>query len=126
MSVKPTPLPLTESFVKLFLSAEGNTSALAQEALGQSMGIQYRNGMGELIYALVTCHPDISHAVVKCAQVTTAPHEIHYHALKHIIKYLYTTKDDGIYFWRQTPNNALNFLPHPTIVSSPLDLLLTN
>ena len=63
------------------------------------MGIKYRNGLGELIYALVTCRPDLSYAVVKCAQATVCPHEIHYYALRHIMKYLYTTRDDGIYFW---------------------------
>jgi hypothetical protein len=97
MSNRPTPLPQTESFLKSFHSAEGDPSPIQQEKLGKQMGIQYRNGVGELIYALVTCRPDISYAVVKCAQSTTAPHEIHYHALKHILKYLYVTRDDGIY-----------------------------
>ncbi len=87
------------------------------------MGIQYQNGVGELIYALVTCRPGISYAVVKCAQSTIAPHEIHYHALKHILKYLYVTRNDGIYYWRQSRNTSLPPLPLPTIVSAPHDLL---
>jgi hypothetical protein len=108
------------------MSAEGDTSSTEQDNLAKRMGIQFRNGVGELIYALVTCRPDISYAVVKCAQATTAPHEIHYHALRHILKYLYVTRDDGLYFWRTSPNKILPPLPHPTIVSAPHDLLSTN
>jgi hypothetical protein len=126
MSNKPTPLPQAESFLKSFHSAVGDPSPVQQEKLGKQMGIQYRNGVGELIYALVTCRPDISYAVVKCAQSTTAPHEIHYHALKHILKYLYVTRDDGIYYWRQSRNTSLPSHPLPTIVSAPHDLLPDN
>jgi hypothetical protein len=57
------------------------------------MGFGYQSGVGELIYALVTCHPDISYAVVRCAQNSIRPTEIHYHVVKHILKYLYLTKD---------------------------------
>ena len=91
MPTRPTPLPNSESFMKSFLSAVGDNSDKAQETLEREMGIKYRNGLGELIYALVTCRPDLSYAVVKCAQSTVSPHEIHYHALRHIMKYLYTT-----------------------------------
>ncbi len=126
MSNKPTPLPQTESFIKSFLSADGDPSPSVQEKLSKSMGIQYRNGVGELIYALVTCRPDISYAVVKCAQSTVAPHEIHYHAVKHILKYLYVTRADGIYFWRQSLNASLPSLPLPQILSAPTDLLPEN
>jgi hypothetical protein len=123
MSHKPTPLPQAESFMKSFLAAVGDPSSSVQDKLAATMGAKYKNGVSELIYALVTCQPDISHAVVKCAQVTTAPHEIHYHALKHILKYLYCTRDDGIYFWRTTPNSTLPFHPHPTPVSAATDML---
>ncbi len=115
MSNKPTPLPQAESFIKLFMSAEGDPSPSEQEKLGNRMGVQYHSGVGELIYALVTCRPDISYAVVKCAQSTVAPHKIHYHALKHILKYLYVTRDDRIYFWRTSPNHTLPSLPLPTM-----------
>ncbi len=106
--------------------AEGDPSPTVQEELSTRMGVKYRNGIGELIYALVTCRPDISYAVVKCAQSTIAPHEVHYHALHHLLKYLYVTKSDGIYFWRQTPNILLQPTPNPTINSSPSDILHRN
>lgn len=124
MSNRPTPLPQTDSFLKSFLSATGDPSAPVQDKLSNEMGIKYRNGLGELIYALVTCRPEISYAVVKRAQATVNPHEIHYHALKHLLKYLYVTRDDGIYFWRQQLHSTLPVMAHPHIVSSPVDLLM--
>ena len=123
MPTRPTPLPNSESFMKSFLSAVGDTSECTQDKLDRDMGIKYRNGLGELIYALVTCRPDLSYAVVKCAQATVCPHEIHYHALRHIMKYLYTTRDDGLYFWRQELHTILPSAPLPTIGSRPADLL---
>jgi hypothetical protein len=117
MPNRATPLPQNDTFLKSFLVAEGDPSPTVQEELSTRMGVKYRNGIGELIYALVTCRPDISYAVVKCAQSTIAPHEVHYHALRHLLKYLYVTKSDGIYFWRQTPNILLQPTPNPTINS---------
>jgi hypothetical protein len=122
MSSRPTPLPQAESFLKSFLSATGDPSPSVQDKLANDMGLKYRNGLGELIYALVTCQPEISYAVVKCAQATVSTHEIHYHALKHLLKYLYVTRDDGIYFWRQQLQPTLPAAPSPSIVRSPVDL----
>ncbi len=123
---RATPLPQHDSFMKTFLSAVGDPTPRVQEELSNRMGLKYRNGVGELIYALVTCRPDISYAVVKCAQSTVTPHEIHYHALRHLLKYLYVTRFDGIYYWRKMPNTALPTVPNPTINSTPTDLLDTN
>lgn len=53
-------------------------------------------------------------------------HEIHYHGLKHLLKYLYSTKDDGIYFWRLQKHDTQPQLPLPSVMSTTMDLLLTN
>jgi hypothetical protein len=65
MLAKPTPLPPLDSFQKSFLSAKGDPSPAIQEKLSKNMGLQYRNALGELIYALVTCQPEILYAVMK-------------------------------------------------------------
>ena len=62
------------------------------------MQVNYRAGVGELIWAMKTCRLDIAFASVKLSQSNSAPHEHHYHGLKHTIKYLYTTQADGIYY----------------------------
>ncbi len=54
--------------------------------------------MGELIWAMTTCHPDVAFASVKLSQSNLCPHKIHYHGLKHELKYLYSTWDDGSIF----------------------------
>ena len=121
---KPTPLPGWESFIKTFLLAIGDPDHAHQDKLAKDMGFGYRSGIGELIYAMVTCRPDISYAVVGCTQSSVCPAEIHYHAVKHILKYLYLTKDDGLHYWRSTPNDALPAAEPPRIHSSEHDLLL--
>jgi hypothetical protein len=87
------------------------------------MGCGYRNLVGELIYAMVTCHLDISFATVKCAQASACPAEIHFKAVKHCMRYLYATCKDGIYFWRAEPRMDLPNHPLPQPVSSDTDLL---
>ena len=111
---------------KIVLAATGDPTPSHQVTLKKEMQLKYKNVIGELIYALVTCRPDISYAVVKCAQATTVPHEIHFHALCHVLKYLYVTPNDGIYFWQQTPHNLLPDAPLPTITCPPTTILSTN
>ncbi len=61
---QPTPLSGCESFIKTFLLATGNPDPKQQELLAKTMGFGYCSGIGELIYALVICKPDLSYAVV--------------------------------------------------------------
>ena len=50
----------------------------------------------------------------------------HYHSLKHALKYLYHTKDDGLYLWRTHPRMELPEGPLPTVNSTRQDILLDN
>ena len=77
------------------------------------IGFTYRQGIGEVIYALVTCRPDISFAAIKLSQYSAAPARIHFDALQDLFRYLKATQDDGIYFWRQQPRNDLPLGPTP-------------
>jgi hypothetical protein len=65
------------------------------------MGFGYRQGIGELIYAMVTCRPDNSFPVIKLSQYSTRPTRLHFEAVKHIYRYLNATKTEGIYYWRK-------------------------
>ena len=119
-----TPLPNKASFMKLFLSSEGNPDEAHQRELAKRMGFGFRNGVGEVIYAMITTRPDASYAIIRAAQHSACPHEIHYNELRHLYKYLYQTRTQGIYYWRTEPNMALPDVPPPPIDSNFHDLLL--
>ncbi len=82
------------------------------------------DGIGKLIWAMTTCHPDIAFTCIKLSQLNSALAEHHYHGLKHAIRYLYTTQTDGIYFWQTSPRLDLPEGPMPPVNSNNKDLLL--
>ena len=49
---------------------------------------------------MVTCHLDISYAVIKLSQYSSNPAEVHYKAARQLMKYLALTKSRGITYWR--------------------------
>ena len=83
--------------------------------LESTNGFGYRQAIGEIIYAMVTCRPDISQATIKLSQYSTKPRQIHFEAVKQVMRYLNATKDDGLYFWRKNPRMDLPFHPCPEI-----------
>ena len=118
----PTPLGSSESFVRRLYEAVGDPDPKVQTALEKTMGIKYRKAIGELIWPMVTCRPDLSQAVVKCSQASACPSEIHFKAVRSIIRFVAATIDDGIYFWRVEPRLDFPDDPLPTISSSPHDI----
>ena len=84
-----------------------------RKALEAQLGFTYRQGIGEILYALVTCRPDISFATIKLSQYSVSPSAIHYEALKDVYRYLKATQDEGIYYWRQQPRMDLPVGPPP-------------
>ena len=75
--------------------------------LEKKLKFTYRQAVGEIIYAMITCRPDVSYAIIKLSQYSNKPAAIHYHALIHLYKYLKATKTKGIYYWHQTPRDDL-------------------
>jgi hypothetical protein len=123
---RPTPLPTDPTWYKKFNAAIGDPDPKQQAKLAKKMGLTYRCGVGELIWAMTTTRPDVAFASVKLSQANSAPDEHHYHGVKHALKYLYSTRDDGIYFWRTAPRLEFKEGPVPTINSNKQDLLLEN
>ena len=121
---RPTPLPSRREFLRRFLSDTGDADEELQTALAKSNHFTYRSGVGELIYAYITCRPDLAYGIVRASQFNTCPAQIHYDGVKHMLKYLYRTKSDGIYFWRPTPNDSLPYEDPPPINSNAHDLLV--
>jgi len=55
--------------------------------------------LGELLlYAYVTCRPDIGYATITLSKFSTCPHDHHFALLKKVAKYLRATKDWGIVY----------------------------
>jgi hypothetical protein len=90
------------------------------------MQLTFRSGVDELIWAMTTTRPNLAIASVKLSQANCCPHKILYHGLKHALKYLYSTKDEGIHFWHTSPRPEFYKGPTPTINSNWQDLLLNN
>jgi hypothetical protein len=120
----PTPLPSDATWWRDFNVATGDPDMEEQAALAKTMQLNYWAGMGELIWAMTTYRPDVAFASMKLSQSNLCPHEIHYHGLKHALKYLYSTWDDGLYFWQPSPCLDLTEGPLPPIHSNRADLLL--
>ena len=59
----------------------------------QNTHFNYRQAIGEAIYVMVTCQPDISYAVIKLAQYSTNPAAVQYQSVRHLFRYLALTKD---------------------------------
>jgi hypothetical protein len=82
------------------------------------MGFNYRQVIGEAIFAMTLCRLDIAPAIIKLSQYSTNPAECHSLAAKALMIYLNATKHDGIYYWRPEPNLDLPDVPLPKTISS--------
>ncbi len=121
---RSTPLLTNASWLKKFNSAVGDSDKAAQSSLAKWMQLAYQPGVGELIWPMTTCCPDLAYTSVKLSQSNTCPHKIHYHGLKHALKYLYNSHNTGIYFWRTTPHLKHPFGTPPQIHSNKKDIIL--
>ena len=122
---RPTPLHVDrKDWLKGFNSITCSNDPKDIAKLAATHQIKYRCGVGELIWPMTTCRPDLAFTSVKLSQSNTAPAEIHFQGLKHTIRYLYTTRNNGIYFWCTSPCPELPDTAVPTISSNHKDLLL--
>lgn len=121
-----TPLPSDHAWLKKFNAAVGDPDEKVQAQLAKSMQLNYRAGVGELIWAMTTCRTDLAFASIKLLQSNSCPHGLHFHGLKHALKYLYASWEDGIYFWCTSPRLELPEGPVPTVISNKQDILLEN
>jgi hypothetical protein len=110
---KSTPMTTDSQTLAQIETSQGPPTIQEARQLEKSMGFSYRAAIGELIYALVTCRPDISYATIKLSQYSINPSACHYIAVKNIFRYLLTTKDQGLTYWRPQINSLLPDLPLP-------------
>ena len=121
---RPTLLPADPTWMKNFNAAMGDQDPKIQAKLAKSIGLSYRSGVGKLIWAMTMCQPDLAYASVKLPLANACPHDLHFQGVKLSLKYLYSTRDDGKYFWHTAPRIKCKEGPIPCINSNKQDLLL--
>ena len=110
---KPIPMSENTEYNKEIETA----TPLQPQALAEvekNFGFTYRQGIGELLYAMITCRPDISFPLIKLSQYSTKPALIHFKALQGIYQYLHITMHDGLYYWRKHDHKDREYGPTPT------------
>jgi hypothetical protein len=122
----PTPLLMDPTWYKNFNTAIGDPNPKAQTKLAKQMHLPYCSGVGELIWAMTTTRPNLAFASIKLSQANSCPDEHHYYGVKHALKYLYSTCNDGLYFWQMAPRLKFKEGPLPRISNNKQDLLLGN
>ena len=87
------------TYLKSLDEAEGPSDPIQQKELEKQMKFSYRQVVGELIYVMTTCRPDISPSVTRLSQHNDNPAKEHYLAAKAVLVYLYATRQEGIHYW---------------------------
>ena len=59
------------------------------------MGFNYRNALGEALFAMITCRPHITLPITKLSKFANNPAREHYQALKNVFRYLRETIENG-------------------------------
>ena len=111
------PIPMSENieYNHKIETAEPLNSKQLKEA-EEKYGFTYRGAIGELLYLMLTCRPDISFPVIKLSQYSTRPGDIHFAAINGIYKYVMNTINDGLYYWRKEERSDCIHGNHPTTV----------
>jgi len=95
-----------------------------QAELEKQMGFKYRPCIGELIFCMVTCRPDIAYAVIKLSQYSIQPGKAHYQAVKAVYTYLGSTITWGLQYNRPQPRTDLPFHLPDRCISNPQDRII--
>ena len=104
--------------MKQIEEAERPQSENEQQQLQLKMKFNYRQAIGELVFAMCTCRPDIAFPVIKLSQYSVNPSEIHYKTVISIFQYLHATRTQGITYWRKEPNTELPYESPPKYQTS--------
>jgi hypothetical protein len=57
----PTPLPTDKEWLKKVNAAVGSSNPKQVSKLESTMQVKYCGGVGELIWAMTTCHPNLAY-----------------------------------------------------------------
>ncbi|MCE2995760.1 MAG: hypothetical protein LW863_09190 [Flammeovirgaceae bacterium] len=106
-SAHTAPLP-TNAIESIYNCVAGPDEFTQEHADKQRQHkFSYRQLLGELLYAYVTCRPDIGYACVTLSKFASHPADNHYILLKGVAKYLRRTSSWGLRFHRHSPDLSL-------------------
>jgi hypothetical protein len=111
----PVPLPADSTYIRNLETATVPQTLPEKLQLKQSMGFNYRQVIGEIIFPMMKCRPKIAPHAINLSQYMENPAEAHYQALRDILSFLTYTIDDGIYYWRTKPRMDLLVMPLPSL-----------
>jgi len=112
----PIPFPSDHKYIqKLIHSPETILTDAERSSLETKMGLKYRKAMGEIMFPMIKCRPDIAAHAIILSQFMNNPSEVHYKALKDVLIYLTQTAAEGIHYWRDKPHPTLPEFPMPTL-----------
>ena len=112
--IAPLPMDTLHSIGTQAGPAEGTSE---HQALEDQKGFSYRTLLGKIIYAYVSCRPDIGYPITLMSKYASNPSAYHYDKLKNIARYLCSTREWGIIFKRSAPRTEL---PEGTASQFPL------
>ena len=102
--LSPLPADCIDTMFKEVGPLEGSVD---HTILEKKNGFGYRTLLGELMYAYITCRPDIGYAITSLSKFSTRPSAVHYKLLRGVAKYLRSTRSWGIRFRRPEPMNDM-------------------
>ena len=115
-SSKISPLH-SDCLVQLYKDVGPSEGTPEHSALAEDQGFSFCTVLGKLLYAYVTCRPDIGYAVTMLSKFSMAPAHIHYQQLKNVAHYLCQTIDWGIVYHKTVPTASLPASQHVPLAS---------
>ena len=82
---RPVPMRNDAAYQATLELAKAPETEKEQRELEKAMGFSYRQAIGELIFALTICRPDIAVPVIKLSQYASRPAVEHYKAVKAVL-----------------------------------------
>ena len=113
-SARTTPMS-PDSLTQVYADVGHPEGTIEYADLASKMGFAYRTLLGELLYAYITCRPDIGYAVITLSKFCIAPAKIHYDLLKNVAKYLCRTIDWGLIYRKTIPDPSMPAAEHPSL-----------
>ena len=100
--------------LKFTCTSKGPSDSNSAAKLQLKIGFRYRQAIGELLFAALTCRPDVLFPTILLSQHNSIHVECHHTAVTRVHRHLCSTINDGMYFWRATADPKLPTSQLPT------------